>query len=81
MGDHNQRKTTGNKVLREVRSKLKLSQPDFAHRVGLSEIYVSNLENGVYNIGVEAALKVWGRFRGAFERNGYELEDLLRSGR
>jgi DNA-binding XRE family transcriptional regulator len=81
MGDTAPKKANGNKVLREVREKLELSQPDFAQKVGLSEAYISYLENGRYTIGAEAALKIWNRFRAGFEANGYELEDLLRSGR
>jgi transcriptional regulator with XRE-family HTH domain len=76
-----QRKSNGNKVLLTLREALGINQGEIAQRVGLSEVYICNLERGTYTIGTEAALKIINRYRSELHQLGLELEDLLRSGR
>jgi transcriptional regulator with XRE-family HTH domain len=75
------KKATGNKVLREVRDALEMTQEEFALEADMGDVYLSKLETGKYLIGSEVALKVYDRFKRTFRRLGYSVEDLLRSGR
>lgn len=75
------KKISGNKVLREVRTTLDMSQEEFAAEADVQAIYLSNLETGRYLIGSEVALRVYDRFKRTFKRLGYTVEDLIRSGR
>ncbi len=75
------KKPSGNKVLRVIRESLELSQVEFAEATEIERSYLSTLENGHYLLGVDAGLRVYARFRPTFERLGYSLEDLFRSGR
>ena len=68
-------------MLKAVRAELGLPQPQFAIEVDINPVHLSKLENGHSYIGSESALRVICRFRSTFDRLGYSLEDLMRSGR
>jgi len=71
------RKTNGNDVLRRVREAIGITQAQVARDTGLGPVHVSRIETGVYLIGADAALKVWGAYGPDFSALGYTLEDLL----
>jgi len=67
--------------IRELRNALGLKQREFAEQVGLSAAYVSQVENGVLDLGKEAGFKIMDRYRTEALRLGITLEDMLRGSR
>ena len=67
----------GNKVLRELRAHLGLTQVEFGKKVQLSPIYITQLETGTYGIGVDGGLKILGRYRHILEQLGRYVPRVL----
>ena len=66
-----------NDVLAAVRAESRLTQVDFANRMGWTQGFVSQLETGARLIHSHALL-VADEFRSEMRRLNYNVEDLLR---
>ncbi len=73
--------TTANLALRELREALGLGVQEFADSVGLSRVFVWEVERGTKDLGRSAVLKVADVYKREMVQVGVTVEDLLRGGR
>ena len=62
-------------VVRQRRHKLGLSQEDFAEQAGIHRTYVSKIEAGKVDVGLEVACRIARALRVRFSRIIQEAED------
>lgn len=75
--------TIGNKVMRELRDVLQLSQRAAAKRAGVSDVQWAQVEAGNVNksFSTRGWLAIWHAFEPTLRGLGYECDDLLRGRR
>jgi XRE family transcriptional regulator, fatty acid utilization regulator len=67
-----------NKSIRRLRESLGLTQREFAEKVGVHQVYVSQLESGSQGLGHQTALRILDEYRREMAELRITLEDLLR---
>jgi transcriptional regulator with XRE-family HTH domain len=69
---------TPNRILKELRTRLGVSQIEFAKRAAIHRVHLCQLENGPPpRIGATIGLRLWQRFSNEWRAMGIGLEDLL----
>lgn len=70
---------TPNEIVKALRTRLGVTQGEFAGRAGLNRVYICQLENGPPpRLGPVAAVRILDAYRDDLARMGLDLEDLLR---